>query len=96
MWPGQHKLTGPENTHSINIIFLLTGVDFRGERMTKEQHVIGIIACGLLWEVRGDKELFAVTKEMQNNFRRRNIIAPDRVKVIMVVVGHVLMLLNLY
>lgn len=64
--------------------------------MTKEQLVIGITACGLLWVVRGDRELFAVTKEMQDKFRRSNIIAPDRVKVIMVVIGHVLMLLNLY
>lgn len=64
--------------------------------MTKEQWVIGITACGLLWVVRGDKELFAVTEEMQDNFRRSNIMAPDQVKVITVVVGHVLMLLNLY
>lgn len=64
--------------------------------MTKEQWVIGITACGLLRVVRGDKELFAVTKEKQDNFRRSNIIAPDRVKVIMVAVGRVLMLLNLY
>lgn len=85
-----------ENAHIIIIILLVTGVDFRGKRMTKEQWVIGITACGLLWEVRGDKELFAVTKEMQDIFRRSNIIAPDRVKVLMVVVGHVPMLLNLY
>jgi len=81
---------------TVSLFFTVVRVDFRGRRRTKEQWVIGITACELLWVVRGDEELFAVAKEMQDNFKRSNIIAPDRVKVIMVVVGYVLMLLNLY
>lgn len=92
----QYRLMGLKDADSVIIFYCYYLLDFWRKRMTKEQWVIGITACGLLWVVRGDRELFAVTKEMQDKFRRSNIIAPDRVKVIMVVVGHVLMLLNLY